>query len=313
MTENPQPKIQSLVENIESIIIGKRESVEVAIIALLSNGHLLLEDLPGVGKTMLARALSRSLDLGFSRIQFTPDLMPSDVTGVSIYNPKTASFDFKPGPIFTNILLADEINRGTPRTQSALLECMAESQVSVDGTTYPLDSPFLVIATQNPIEMQGTYRLPEAQLDRFFMRASLGYPSPADEAKMLESQSQDHPINNLLPVLHKQDVMALQAAVKNVHVSPAVRTYISEIAAATRKHPKLRVGASPRGSLALVRASQARALMNGSNFVDPPIIKSLTAPVLSHRIILHPQHDMGSGSAEAIIEEIVSEIPPPVR
>jgi MoxR-like ATPase len=284
-------------------------------VALLSRGHLLLDDVPGVGKTMLARALSASVDLRFRRVQFTPDLMPSDITGTSVYNQKTAAFEFIAGPVFTNLLLADEINRATPRVQSALLECMAEFQVSADGQTYPLTEPFMVIATQNPVESHGTYRLPEAQLDRFLIRASIGYPEPAAEIAILKSQAHvlAHPVSSMQPVLSAAELTALTRAVGDIHISDEIYGYIARIAEATRKDPRFRLGVSPRGALALMRASQARVLLDGRTFVEPATIKAMAVPVLAHRVILHPDHDVGERAAERAIAEVLGGVAAPVR
>src|SRR5690348_5002051 len=248
---------ENVVANVEKVIVGKRDEVELALIALLCQGHVLIEDVPGVGKTVLAKALARSIGCTFRRIQFTPDMLPSDVTGVSIYNQKTLEFEFRPGPVFTNFLVADEINRTTPRTQSSLLECMAEGQVTVEGRTYPMQDVFMVIATQNPVEFAGTYPLPEAQLDRFFMRINLGYPALGDEVSIMNAQRERHPIDSLQPVLDKQTLAALQTQVSQVTVSEDVQRYIAEIVQATRSHPELELGASPRGSIALMKAAQA--------------------------------------------------------
>jgi MoxR-like ATPase len=318
VTNDPAPtnaaELASRVKtNMERVIVGKPDVIELALVALLSEGHLLIEDVPGTGKTMLARALAGSLALHFKRIQFTPDLLPSDVTGLTVYHQKTEEFVFRPGPVFTNILLADEINRATPRTQSALLECMAESQVTVDGRTYALPKTFFVVATQNPIESQGTFPLPEAQLDRFLMRISVGYPARAEEVSILFAQQHDHPINTIERVLGEADVAAMRTAVRDVHVEPAIGEYIVDIVGATRGHPSLVAGASPRGSLALMRASQAAAYVHGETFVRPHVVKRIAPFVLSHRVMLHPQVRISGMTAEKVIAEILNRVPVPTH
>lgn len=307
-----QKAIRALTENIEQVIVGKRDVIELAIITLLCRGHLLIEDVPGLGKTMLARAIAGSLSLDFKRVQFTPDLLPSDVTGVSIYNQKSAEFNFCPGPVFTNFLLADEINRATPRTQSSLLEAMEERQVTTDGTTRPLPQVFMVVATQNPIELQGTYPLPEAQLDRFFMRVSVGYPVRNEEVRVMEMQIREHPIQNLKPVLNEEHVRFMQNAVTEAHIDRALLAYIVEIVNATRKHPDLLVGASPRGSLSLMRAAQAMSLVQGLDFVEPTLIKKLAGHVLTHRIIVKPQARLKGVSEASVVSDILKEVSAPV-
>lgn len=307
-----QKVIQSLVKNIEQVIVGKREVIELAIITLLCRGHLLIEDVPGLGKTMLARAIAGSLSLDFKRVQFTPDLLPSDVTGVSIYNQKSTEFTFCPGPVFTNFLLADEINRATPRTQSSLLEAMEERQVTTDGTTRPLPQVFMVVATQNPIELQGTYPLPEAQLDRFFMRVSIGYPVRNEEVRVMEMQIREHPINGLKPVLGEEHVRFMQNAVTEAHIDKSLLAYIVEIVNATRTHPDLLVGASPRGSLSLMRAAQAMSLVRGLDFVEPTLIKKLAGHILTHRIIVKPQARLKGISEASVVADILKGIPAPV-
>lgn len=307
-----QEGLSTLTGNIERVIVGKRNVIHLAIITLLCRGHLLIEDVPGLGKTMMARALASSLSLRFRRIQFTPDLLPSDVTGVSIFNQKVSEFEFKPGPVFTSILLADEINRTTPRTQSSLLECMEESQVTVDGKTYLLPRVFMVIATQNPIELQGTYPLPEAQLDRFFMKVAVGYPSPEEEVNIMEMQKKEHPIRGVKPVLSENDLKAMQDAVRDVYIDKSVTKYIVDIVNKTRTHQDIQVGASPRGSLSLMRASQAMSVVKGKDFVDPTVVKLLVKPVLSHRIIMKPQSKLRGITEEKVLEDILRTVPTPV-
>ncbi|MBP1697091.1 MAG: ATPase, 3 [Deltaproteobacteria bacterium] len=310
--KNPREDIAALTRNIERVIVGKKEVIDLAIATLLCHGHLLIEDVPGLGKTMLARAIAGSMALGFKRIQFTPDLLPSDVTGVSIYNQKTGEFEFKAGPVFTNFLLADEINRATPRTQSSLLESMEESQVTADGNTYRLPSIFMVIATENPIELQGTYPLPEAQLDRFFMRIKVGYPSIEEEVRVMGMQMKEHPIHSVVPVLSEVQVKAMQSAVPQVFIEESVMRYIVRIVDATRSHQDLILGSSPRGSLCLMRAAQATALLKGMDFVEPSTIKFLAKPVLGHRMIAKPQSKLRGITEERVLEDILRTIPVPV-
>lgn len=307
-----QQTLNRLIENIGKVIIGKREPIELSLITLLCSGHLLIEDVPGLGKTMLARALAKSLAMDSKRIQFTPDLLPSDVTGVSIYNQKSGSFEFKHGPVFTNILLADEINRATPRAQSSLLECMAEFQVTVDGVTYPLPPVFMVMATQNPIELQGTFPLPEAQLDRFFMRIGMGYPSVDEEIQIMVQQKIHHPIESIEPILSSAELSQLKERTKDIHLHSAVVRYIANVVAATRQHPALMLGASPRGSLALMRAAQGLALMRGMDFVDPGLVKTVAPPVLTHRMIVKAEAQVAGITAEKVLEEILNTVTVPV-
>lgn len=294
--------------NVARVIVGKAGAIDLLLVALLCGGHALIEDVPGVGKTMLARALAISLGLGFRRLQCTPDLMPNDVLGVSVYNPRDASFVFQPGPIFSNILLADEINRATPRTQSALLEAMGEGQVTVDGTTRVLQRPFLVLATQNPVEFEGTFPLPEAQLDRFFIEVALGYPSPEEEAQMLHALAGVHPIETLAAVVDGQVLLELQRAVWSVHVDDTLRDYIIRLANATRAHPDLVLGASPRATLALFRATQAFAALHGRDYVLPDDVKRLAHPIWRHRLLVRPESALRGRTAAALLDAVLAEV-----
>lgn len=302
---------ERLVHNVEQVIVGKPEAVQLAVIALIARGHLLIEDAPGVGKTMLARSLAKSVDCTFKRIQFTSDMLPSDITGVSVYDRKTDEFEFRPGPIMAQIVLADEINRATPKVQSALLECMDERQITVEGVTHRMPSPFHVLATENPLEYEGTFPLPETQLDRFMMRLNLGYPSQFDEITIMERQQFIHPIETLKPVADASDLLALQEAVVNIFVNGLIKEYIVAVVAETRHHPSLFLGASPRGSLALFRTVQARALMQGREFVLPDDVKVLAVPVLAHRLVLHPSNGSREHNARTVISEILEKIPVP--
>ncbi len=300
-----------LFTSLEKVIIGKRGALELITIGLLCQGHVLIEDVPGVGKTVLARALAKSLGCTFNRLQFTPDMLPSDVTGTSIFNQETRKFEFRPGPIFGQIVLTDEINRATPKTQAALLEAMEERQVTVDGVTYPLPRPFMVLATQNPIEYEGTFPLPEAQLDRFLLRLRMGYPSASDEARILSSQQMQHPIESVEPIFGAEEVLAAAAAVRELYVSPALERYIVEIVQRTRQHPDIYLGASPRGSLALYRASQARAALQGREHALPDDVKALAAPILAHRIIVSPAARLRDVGPEKLIQEVLLSVPVP--
>ena len=300
-----------LVENVERVIIGKRDVIELVAVGLLAQGHILIEDVPGVGKTMLARALSRSLGCTFRRIQFTPDMLPSDVTGVSIFNQKTLEFEFRPGPIMAQVVLTDEINRATPKTQAALLEAMQELQVTVDGVTYQLPRPFLILATQNPIEYEGTFPLPEAQLDRFLIRIRLGYPDQHDEVAILDSQQYTHPLTQIEQVVDVEALKTAQEKLKDVYVDPLVKRYIVEIITQTRRHPDIYLGASPRGSLALYRAGQARSAMQGRDYVLPDDIKALATPALAHRLIISPSARLRDVTGETVMREILSTVPVP--
>jgi MoxR-like ATPase len=301
-----------ILANMEKVILGKRQQITLCLVAYLCEGHILLEDVPGVAKTMLGRALAKSVGCAFKRIQCTPDLLPTDVTGVSVFNQKTAEFEFRPGPIFAQTLLADEINRTTPRTQSALLEAMAERRVSVDGQTFVLKPPFLVIATQNPIDHEGTFPLPEAQLDRFLIRLSLGYPSIEEEGRMLQRLQHGHPIDEIGTVVSAAEVMATQEAIRDIHVDDKVRRYILEIVQGTRTHDDIHLGGSPRASIALFRTAQALAAINGRNFVMPDDVKRMVLPVLAHRIILRPESRLRKVTPAALLHEIVQDVRVPV-
>lgn len=301
-----------VADAIETAIIGKRAAVELALAVLLSDGHLLIEDIPGVGKTTLAKALARSLGLSFKRIQFTPDLLPSDITGSSIYNQKTGEFEVRPGPVFANIVLADEINRTTPKTQAALLESMEEHQVTIDGSRHPLASPFFVIATQNNIEMAGTYPLPEAQLDRFAARLSMGYPDRASEMRILTEHRKISPIERTEPVTSAEEILKMQDCVRDVHIDEAIQGYILDIVTATRSLPSVLLGASPRASLDLMHAAQAQAALQGHSYVSPDDVKTMAPYVLAHRIILRPEHRIRGANVAATVQEALGRVPVPI-
>ncbi len=303
--------VQRVVANVERVIVGKADSVAFSLIAVICHGHILIEDVPGVGKTVLTKAIARSIGCTFKRIQFTPDLLPSDVSGVSIYNQKTGNFEFRPGPVMAQIVLADEINRATPKTQSALLEAMEEAQVTVDGVSHRLPEPFMVMATQNPIEYEGTFPLPEAQLDRFMMNISLGYPKAADEINILDSHQHHHPLEDLAQIMTADELVHIQQQIRAIHVDPSIREYIVAISNATRNHQNIYLGVSPRGSLALFRAAQALAAMHGRGYVIPDDIKFLTKPTLAHRIIVTPAARVRAITSTNILDEILQSIPVP--
>ena len=304
---------EAVITNVEKVIVGKHEAVRLTLIAVLCSGHLLIEDVPGVGKTLLAKTLARSIDCSIRRVQFTPDLLPSDLTGVSAFNQELREFEFKPGPIFANIVIGDEINRASPKTQSALLECMEERQVTVDGSTYPLELPFMVIATQNPVEMEGTYPLPEAQRDRFTARISIGYPDGGAELEMLDAHGSSSPLESLEPVAHATDIRELIAAVRAVHVAPPIRQYVVSLVSATRSSPELRLGASPRASLHLLRASRAYAALDGRDFVIPDDVQSLAGPVLAHRLLPTSEAMVERALPERVLSRLVERLPLPLK
>ena len=319
MNNNSRPRhveiVQQVAERISlsvgQVILGKRNEIRLTVLGLLSQGHILIEDIPGVGKTVMAKALARSIGCTFSRLQFTPDMLPSDVTGVSLFNQKTREFEFRAGPIMAQIVLADEINRATPKTQAALLEAMEERQITVDGTTYPLQEPFLILATQNPIEYEGTFPLPEAQLDRFMLRIQLGYPTPAEEMTVLSSQQYEHPLQNVYQVVSVQELLAAQQAIREVYVADEIKRYIIDLVTATRQHPDVYLGSSPRGSLALFRTSQARAAMAGRDYVIPDDVKALAEVTLAHRVIVGPAARIKDISSRTIVQDILATTPVP--
>lgn len=309
--QKPQKVAEKLIANVEKVIVGKHDEVQLTLLALLCQGHLLIEDVPGVGKTMLAKSIARSIGCAFQRIQFTPDMLPSDVTGVSVFNQKTRDFEFRPGPVMAQIVLTDEINRATPKTQSALLECMEERQLTVDGTTYPMARPFLVLATQNPIEYEGTFPLPEAQLDRFMMRISLGYPDAEDEINMMDAQQYVHPVEEIGQVVDVEELLEAQGTVKDIYIDDSVKEYIVAVVGETRKHPDVYLGASPRGSLALYKTGQARAAILGRDYVIPDDIKALAQVTLAHRLIISPSARIKNVDPKAVVEEIIDSVPVP--
>ena len=308
---NVQALVTRLVQNVEKVIVGKSAEVQLVVVSLLCQGHLLIEDVPGVGKTVLAKALARSVGTSFNRIQFTPDMLPSDVTGVSIFNQQTREFEFRPGPIMAQVVLTDEINRATPKTQAALLEAMEERQITVDGVTRPLPNPFMVLATQNPIEYEGTFPLPEAQLDRFMLRLSLGYPTATEEVRVLERQQYAHPVDTLAQEVTVGELLAAQQAVRGIYVDALIKAYIVELVGRTRKHPDVYLGASPRGSLAIFRTAQARAALLGRDYVLPDDVKALAEAALAHRIIVGPAARIKDVTARSIVQEILRTTPVP--
>jgi len=309
--EDPKIVAERIIENVERVIVGKERELRLAITALMCGGHMLIEDVPGVGKTMLARAIAASTGCTFKRIQFTPDLLPSDISGVSIYNQKLSEFEFRPGPILAQVVLADEVNRATPKTQSALLEAMEERQVTVDGVTHKMPAPFMVLATQNPIEYEGTFPLPEAQLDRFLIRIHLGYPSATDEVLVLDQQQVNHPVDTIQQVTDANEILQLQRGVREIYVDPLIKQYIVELARATRDHESAYLGASPRGSLALFRTAQARALLEGRDFVTPDDVKELALVTLGHRIIMSPGAKVKGATVADVVADCLRRVPVP--
>ncbi|MCS7463411.1 MoxR family ATPase [Paenibacillus doosanensis] len=309
----PQAVLERIIYQMEKVIIGKREVIEKLLIALLCGGHVLLEDVPGVGKTMMVRALARTLDCSFKRVQCTPDLLPSDLTGSSIFHQQSMQFEFRPGPLMANLVLADELNRATPRTQSALLEAMEERKISVDGETHSLPEPFFLLATQNPFDFEGTFQLPEAQLDRFLMKLKLGYPQAEEEVELLSRVEERHPLGQLRPLLLPEEFAALQMETSRVHVDDTVKSYIVQLAAATRRHPEIALGASPRASIALMKAAQGRAFLSGRSFCIPDDVKQMAVAVLAHRLLLTPEAAMAGAQGEVLIETITAATPIPSR
>jgi MoxR-like ATPase len=310
-TQDVRAAARAVIENIEHVIVGKDEPVRLTLISVICRGHVLIEDVPGVGKTVLTKAVARSIGCTFKRIQFTPDLLPSDITGVSIFNQKTGEFEFHPGPLMSQFVLADEINRATPKTQSALLEAMEEGQITVDGTTHHLPEPFIVMATQNPIEYEGTFPLPEAQLDRFLVNIRLGYPSPSDEVKILDSQQRSHPLDTLGQILSADDLVTIQQMVREVRVDKELREYIVALVGATRQHQSVYLGVSPRGSLALFRTAQARAMLEGRDYVIPDDVKRLAKATLSHRLLVAPAARVRGVSPATVLDDIIGTVPIP--
>ena len=304
-------RYQAIASNIEQVIQGKRPSIELVVTSLVSEGHVLIEDVPGVGKTLLAKSLARSIDCSFQRIQFTPDLLPSDVTGVSVWDREQGTFTFRAGPIFANVLLGDEINRASPKTQAALLEAMEERQVTVDGETRILDAPFIVIATQNPIEHEGTYPLPEAQLDRFMMRVTMGYPDRAKELEMLQTHGERSSFVDLKPVVHAEDVVAMSSIAREIHIADVLRNYLIDLAEATRNHPDILLGASPRATLFLQRASRAVAAAHGRDYVSPDDVKAILTSVLNHRLIIRPEAQMNGVTVNDVLTQVVESVQVP--
>jgi MoxR-like ATPase len=305
-------KCTQISDSVETVIVGKRSAVRLALAGLLARGHILIEDIPGVGKTMLAKSIAASIGGTYKRIQFTPDLLPADVTGVSVFNQKTAEFEFRAGPIFANVVLADELNRATPKAQSSLLECMEEHQVTVDGVTRPLGRPFFVMATENPIEYRGTYPLPEAQLDRFLMRLSMGYPQPVEEVEILERQVFKHPIFDVTPVASMDEVVWLQEEIKSVFIEDSMKAYMVDMVNATRGHALVQIGASPRGSIGLMKCGQALAAMDGRDYLIPDDIKAVAEVILAHRLILKPEARLQKVSSSDVVSEILNSMPVPV-
>lgn len=313
MSTSTPDLINSIVANVERVIVGKRPAVELALVALLGEGHVLIEDVPGIGKTTLCKAIARSIGCSFRRMQLTPDVLPSDITGLNLFNQRTSDFEFRPGPIFANLVLADEINRATPRTQSAMLEAMEERQVTVDGETRKLPRPFLVFATQNPVELEGTFPLPEAQLDRFFLKIGLGYPEESDEREILARFEDQSPLEELGPVASVEELLQLQREARHIRVEESVRSYVVKVVRATRDHPSIQLGASPRAALALQRGAQARALLEGRSFVIPDDVKALAVPVLAHRLMLDAQARIRGRKVEALLDELLQAVPVPVE